>query len=195
MSLSNHSISLVGLALTCGLMNLVGCQPRREVPPTATTPPDIPPAPIIVPPANQQAENPSPDQKPEEKPAESPLQVTLATDKDSYARGATIQFTITVHNTSKIMQALQFRSGQSFDITATPEGKSEAAWRWSHDKFFTMALRSERLRPDEKKTYTATWDQTDNQGNVVARGSYVMEAKITANGGIKAAPLTLKLAD
>ena len=71
----------------------------------------------------------------------------------------------------------------------------EASWRWSHDKAFTRALRQQKLAPGEAKTWTATWDQTDNNGNPLPRGKYVIEAWITANGGLKAPPAALELKD
>jgi len=191
MSTMNLPISpLMGLALTLGLVMLGGCRPGRPVLNDPTSP-QIPESPVIAPPASRQAEAPAAEPKTNE----SPLVVTLATDKTSYDRDDAIQFTITLHNKSKEQQNLLFNSGQIFDINATPEGKTEPAWVWSDGKMFTRALRNVKMEPDQKQTFTATWDQTGSNGAVVARGSYVVQARITANGGISSAPLTLKLTD
>jgi Copper amine oxidase N-terminal domain/Intracellular proteinase inhibitor len=128
--------------------------------------------------------------------AASPITVTLTADKDTYRAGETVAFTVTARNDSAIGQELNFSSGQSFDITVLPAGKEDSPrWDWSYDRRFTMELRTLALAPGETKTWSTTWDQKDNEGAVMPRGAYEAKAKLTANGHIPAAPITLTLTD
>lgn len=142
------------------------------------------------------AEEPKQD-KPKDAPE--PLVLTLQIAENPVARGKIVNFTMTLRNTTQETQTLRFNSGQSFDITATPADvngeKKEVVWRWSHDKMFTRALRSEIMAPGQAKTWTATWNQTDNKDVPLPRGKYTIQAWITANGGLKAPPATLDLTD
>lgn len=130
--------------------------------------------------------------------APEPIAVALQIAPNPARRGTLVGFSLTAHNTTQATQTLRFSSGQSFDITATPEAaktEKDAGWRWSHGKIFTMALRTEKLAPGQAKTWTATWNQSDDQNVPLPRGKYTIAAWITANGGLKAAPATLELAD
>ncbi len=90
---------------------------------------------------------------------------------------------------------LVFNTAQSFEMTVTQLKGDEKAktpvWNWANGKIFTAAQRSEKLQPDESKTWTAVWQGDDSLGNPAPRGQYIFEAIVMANGGLKAPPLLL----
>lgn len=61
------------------------------------------------------------------------------------------------------------RPAHDFVVT-TPEGLE--VWRWLHQATVLMILDTKILYPDETLTFTATWDQRDKEGNIVAPGDY-----------------------
>lgn len=165
----------------------------RTLPANATSP--TPAATTSPTPVATSASTPASTPRPVE-----PVAVTLATDKSSYRRGEVVKLSITATSTKDEPQTLEFANGQRFDVTATPEpqtedARNEVVWRWSHDRSFTEALGSETFSTGEPKTWTATWDQQDNEGKPVARGRYVLQVKITSKDGISAAPVTVELTD
>lgn len=129
------------------------------------------------------------------------LTVTLKTDKSTYGRGETVNFTITARNTGATPRVLNFSSGQNFDITATPrdgeeeQNDTEPVWRWSRGRMFTRMLRRITLAPGEEMNWTATWEQTTNNGDAAPRGEYTMRATLTAAERIESKSVVLTLAD
>lgn len=173
------------IVLPCiAIPGMSGCKARNTLPPGAGAEPALPPPPIVVPPSGDSSAGET-----------ATLSAIITAEKKTYARGQLVRFTLTVRNTGKNAQKLTFNSGQSFDITATPSGRPEPAWRWSHDKMFTMALRELTLKAGATQSWTATWEQTDNDGNPVPRGEYSIAGRIVANGGIAAPPLTITLSN
>ena len=129
--------------------------------------------------------------------AKAAVAVTVETDKTNYKVDEIVRFTITAQNQRETEQTLIFTSGQSFDIRIRENRKDESpvVWNWSHGRMFTMALRRMKLAPGETKTYEATWDQKDNEGDIVPRSNYRVEAQLKANGGIHAEPIIIGLID
>ncbi len=127
----------------------------------------------------------------------SAIEVKFRSDKRNYKSGETVMFTLVARNTSKQEQILNFRSGQSFDISVTPTNQNRELWRWdwSFGRFFRQALRSKTLKPNQTISLSATWDKTDNSGNPMPAGEYSVNAKITANDDIEAKSILLTLSE
>lgn len=102
---------------------------------------------------------------------------TVLTDKKSYKIGESVNLTLVVENTSSQSIVLNFSSGQRFDFWI--QAGSKEVWRWSSDKMFTQALTSMTLKPGEKKTFTANWDQKDSNGNQTLAGNYTAFGQLT----------------
>jgi len=66
-----------------------------------------------------------------------------------------VHFVLQVTNTSAAPVTLNFSSGQLFDFMVSRDGRE--VWRWSAERMFTQALRSERLDAGDTRTYTAAW--------------------------------------
>ena len=126
-----------------------------------------------------------------------PIVATLSTDKTTYKTSEPITFTITARNASNTVQNLSFSSGQSYDIMVRPQNQSDAEplWQWSRGRMFTQAMREITLNAGEQRTWTTTWLQTGNAGGFVPRGEYAVSARLAANGGLEAAPITVTLTD
>lgn len=132
--------------------------------------------------------------------AAAPVAVTLTSDKKRYKRGQVVSFKITARNTSKKPQKLGFTSGQNFDLAAQPavyngNPATMPRWNWSYGRFFIQSISEMTLAPNTSKSWTATWNQADNNGKQLPRGAYRIEARLTANNDIKARPITITLVD
>ena len=82
-------------------------------------------------------------------------------------------FALQVTNTASAPLTLEFGSGQSYDFVVL-RGTQEV-WRWSADRMFTQALRSETLPGGATNTYTATWAPLPGSG-----GEYTVRATLMA---------------
>lgn len=103
-------------------------------------------------------------------PQESPL---LASVQASTA-GDSVDFLLQVTNTSTEPVRLEFTSGQSFDFVVTRDGAE--VWRWSADRMFTQALRSEMLAAGATRSFNASWMPPPG-----ARGEYTVTGALTVS--------------
>jgi len=95
------------------------------------------------------------------------LLYTIFTDKRTYQRRRdSVRITLVKCNVSPGTITLRYNTGQRFDFATFRDGRE--VWRWSDNQFFTQAAGTEVLRPGECRTYTATWDLRNKQGNYVA---------------------------
>lgn len=110
------------------------------------------------------------------------LSVAAATDKFGYTSGGTLNIKFDVKNGSGNAVGFVFNSGQSFDFIIKDRAGTEV-YRWSHGRFFTMALRGLSLLPGETWSYTQAIKLEDRNGAPLAAGDYVIEAIQTAGLG------------
>lgn len=122
------------------------------------------------------------------------IEVSATTDKSTYRAGEAVTINIVAQNQDEREREITYGSGQSFDVTITPVGRSTPRWDWSHGRAFTLALRYKTLAPGERMTFSTTWEQKDNDGKTMPPGKYSVVARLTANGGIAARPVTITLA-
>ena len=95
-----------------------------------------------------------------------------------------VVFALTVENVGEESVELTFRDGMAADVvvfadTAGDEpddtdGDDAAVWRWSDDRMFTQALRTETLAPGESLTEELTWPDPP-------AGTYTAEATLGAS--------------
>lgn len=79
----------------------------------------------------------------------------LAASFQIHPSADSVVFVLAVTNATLQPLALQFSSGQSYDFTVADAGRE--VWRWSADRMFTQALRSETLGPGETRTWRERW--------------------------------------
>ncbi len=106
------------------------------------------------------------------------IRYILATDRRQYRRGEVVAITFTKCNVSTRTITLNYTTGQRFDVVALQNGR--VVWRWSDDRFFTQVRGREVLRPGACRTYTASWDLRNRQGNFVAPGTFTIRAENVA---------------
>ena len=121
-----------------------------------------------------------------------PITLTLATDRDTYQPGATVEFKVTLRNSSNASVDLYFSSGRSFDITVTTPAGDEI-WRWAAGRFFTQSIRQLSLAPGEDKTYIATWDQRTSDDTPAPPGRYHATATIPTDQEPRSPPATFTI--
>jgi hypothetical protein len=82
-----------------------------------------------------------------------------------------VRFTLQVTNTGERALELVFPTGQSYDFAVRPRGGDAESWRWSADRMFTQAVRSEALPPDSTLTFEESWRPAAGLvGEFTARG-------------------------
>jgi len=74
---------------------------------------------------------------------------------------------------------LMFGSGQQFELTITNE-KGEEVYRYSDDKFFTMAIIMKTINPGESIKWQDEWDMTNKNGDKLTSGKYKADIRILA---------------
>lgn len=67
-----------------------------------------------------------------------------------------VAFVLAVTNSTQAPVALEFRSGQSYDFAVADDAGHEV-WRWSAERMFTQALRTETLAPGQTLTWREVW--------------------------------------
>lgn len=82
-----------------------------------------------------------------------------------------IEFTIAVENKGPEPVDLRFRDGQVADVIVYREDVE--VWRWSEDRLFTQALRTERVASGEAMDFEMTWADP-------SPGEYIAEGTLTA---------------
>jgi hypothetical protein len=105
------------------------------------------------------------------------LQLRLTSDRSAYKAGDPVMLTLTVTNPGATPVTLQFPSAQQYDFEVRRGG--QAIWRWSAGRMFTQALTSLTIGPGEKRVFTQTWNQRDDNGQAVAAGSYEAVGTLT----------------
>lgn len=92
----------------------------------------------------------------------------LLASMQATTEGGAVRFVLQVTNTTSAPIALEFPSGQSFDFVVLQGGRE--VWRWSADRMFTQALRSETLAPGATLTYEERWEPGAVTGELTAVG-------------------------
>ncbi len=121
--------------------------------------------------------------------------VTLkaATDQTRYTSGQPIKVRLTATNTAKQGAYLKFTSGQRFDFSVFPTGKTEPVYTWSAARMFLQATGSLWLKPGQSQNYEA--EVGDEMGQLKP-GKYRLQAYLTNSPRrIAAAPVNFEIAD
>lgn len=120
--------------------------------------------------------------------------VTLqsSTGHTHFAPGQPITVHLTATNTFKKGAFLRFTSGQRFDFSVYPVGKSDSAYTWSATRMFAQSLGSLWLKPGQSQSFDATIG--DEMGQLQP-GKYRLEAHLTNSPRpIFAAPIEFEVA-
>ncbi|RYZ83849.1 MAG: hypothetical protein EOP06_19185, partial [Proteobacteria bacterium] len=99
---------------------------------------------------------------------------------------------MTATNTTKETQTLHFGSGQSFDLIISNQADQQV-WTWGANKRFTQALRDVSIAPGQSRTFEATWDGTTFPDFKKEPGTYTVQAVLTTNPRVYAAPVKVEI--
>jgi len=91
-----------------------------------------------------------------------------------------VVFSFQLINCYNVGKQLQFGSGQQFELVISDD-QGEEVYRYSDDKFFTMALVYKNIKPGESLSWQDEWDLTDKEGKKVSGGKYHAVINILAN--------------
>jgi hypothetical protein len=94
--------------------------------------------------------------------------------------GEPIPLTLTIQNTNSFPMTVTFPSGQRFDFEMIKDGRT--IWNWAHERHFTQAFEQLKLKPGQKASFKANWDQTANDRSPAPRGNYMARAVLRAGG-------------
>ena len=67
--------------------------------------------------------------------------------------------------------------GQQYEVVITNE-KGEEVYRYSDDKFFTLAIIYKTIKPGESLKWQDIWDMTDQEGEKLTSGKYTANITI-----------------
>lgn len=94
----------------------------------------------------------------------------------SVERGEPVPISFLLTNRGDDTIRIPHSSGQRYEFEIWRDNR--VVWRWSRGRFFTQALGSTSLRPDEELTYRITWDQRNDEGVRVPPGTYQVRAYV-----------------
>lgn len=151
---------------------LPGCRAKNPLTGVGSEP--IPVQPMPAPPIPVQPE-PMP---------KSPFQVSARAGAAQFAVGKPVELAIEIKNSSSKAAELKFSSGQNFDFSATRVGDADFVWSYGMNKRFIQSMRTTSLEAGKTLSFTTVWTGA-------AAGTYTIKARITANGGLEAAPFQI----
>lgn len=82
--------------------------------------------------------------------------------------GEEARFVLQVTNTTTSPIELAFSSGQTHDFVVLRDGRE--VWRWSGDRMFTQALRTETLAPGATLSFEESWKPGEVSGELTLVG-------------------------
>lgn len=118
-------------------------------------------------------------QKQDDKTDGSPTFITSLSLKDAsdtvqstFKAGAPITLELSVYNRSDSAQTLWFNTSEQANFAVVDAGTATVIWNYSATQSYTSGFTSLTFKAHETKTFTVTWDQTDNTGTQLASGEY-----------------------
>ncbi|WP_051569415.1 BsuPI-related putative proteinase inhibitor [Alkaliphilus transvaalensis] len=75
--------------------------------------------------------------------------------------------------------SLTFPSGQQYEIYIVNDG-GEEVYRYSEDRFFTMAMMMKQLEPGERLSWKEVWNYTNKAGQKLTNGQYKVYVELKA---------------
>lgn len=100
--------------------------------------------------------------------------------------GVAVTWTLEVANGGPAAVTLVFRSGKDGDVALLRDGRE--AYRWSSTRYFTQAMRQQRLEPGERKTFPL-----EDKGFSAEAGDYELVAELDSEPAPPPARRTVKV--
>lgn len=109
-----------------------------------------------------------------------------------HIQGEPIALLMSITNTSGFPQTLDFGADTKVDFVVQQqldvffEKIPVEVWRYSKDKGALGKQRKMTIMPNEERIFSVFWDQTDNKGQKVGQGRYIITGEInTPSGSMK----------
>jgi hypothetical protein len=117
------------------------------------------------------------------------IRVSVGTDKPRYQFGEHIAFTLTISNTgaNPVVVGIPTAGLESDIIVRSSTGVR--IWTWSSRRLFFPVTRVLTLMPDQVSTYTRTWDQKTDQGEMATPGEYTVTG-LFGDPPVESSPVT-----
>ncbi|MEG6522209.1 BsuPI-related putative proteinase inhibitor [Desulfotomaculum sp. 1211_IL3151] len=106
----------------------------------------------------------------------------LVIGSGDFRRGERVPITLYKVNVTNRAITLRYNTGQRFELVIRRAADQVEVWRYSRGRFFTQQSGTVTIRPNQYAIYRYTWDQTNNSGNQVAAGNFILEAFNVAQG-------------
>lgn len=110
------------------------------------------------------------------------LLYVLQTDKTDYLRGEPVNITLKKVNRTGRSLTLRYPTAQRFDFTVRREAGQLTVWRWSRGQTFGEATGTVTLAPGDSQVFKVTWDQTNDRGQQVSPGNFIVQGFNAAEG-------------
>jgi len=98
---------------------------------------------------------------------------------DSFAQGQAVQFVLSVRNRSNSSQTLAFNTVQLFNMVVLDSGTATEVWSWSQGQSFSPNSSSLTVKAGQTQTFTVTWNQTGDNGQLLPVGNYEVIGGLT----------------
>ena len=105
----------------------------------------------------------------------------------TFSSGETIQFVLSVRNRSSSSQTLAFNTSQQSNFAVLHSGTATEVWTWSLGQSFSQSTTSLTIAAGQTQTFTVTWNQTDDNKQLVPSGAYEVIAGLTSTNGSSSA--------
>lgn len=102
-------------------------------------------------------------------------QVAFGGDNSIYVPGEEIDITLILANCADNNAVLHYPTSQRYGFIIADQSSVEV-WRSSDGKTFEQVEGSDELAPNDRLTYSDTWDQKDRNGNQAPDGQYKVSA-------------------
>lgn len=129
----------------------------------------------------------------------SPITVSVATDKETYAPGEEVRFTLQVRNTGAAAVRVTRPTAQAFDFVVPRAGQPPRAavadqlWAWSDNRQFAAAAEYMDMETGRTLTFSETWDQRDKEGALVGAGTFTVQGIFITDQNIQPAVATFTI--
>lgn len=108
-------------------------------------------------------------------------EITVFTSEES------ITLQLSIRNLTDSPQTLTLPSSQQYDFLIWKVLQNNTVliiWRWSNEKGFLPMITELSLAPGEVKTFSETWNQTQNDGTSAGTGGFIAQGFIATSSEI-----------
>jgi hypothetical protein len=106
-------------------------------------------------------------------------------DTDIFDVGESVTLVLTVRNRMNSQQTATFTTSRTSDFVVVKDGTADVLWQQSGGQAGTTTgtvATQVTFAARETKTFTATWNQTDNGGNQLDEGTYEVRGALVYDG-------------